>query len=72
MKLSKAFWQTYKEAPSDAEVISHKLLVRAGFIHKTGSGIYSYLPMAQRTIKKIENIIYEKYYYTINNNITFY
>lgn len=60
MKLSKAFWQTYKEAPSDAEVISHKLLVRAGFIHKTGSGIYSYLPMAQRTIKKIENIIREE------------
>lgn len=60
MKLSKAFWQTYKEAPSDAEVVSHKLLVRAGFIHKTGSGIYSYLPMAQRTIRKIEAIIREE------------
>lgn len=60
MKLSKAFWQTYKEAPSDAEVASHQLLMRAGFIHKTGAGIYSYLPMAVRTIKKIENIIREE------------
>ncbi|MEX1099517.1 MAG: proline--tRNA ligase [Bacteriovoracaceae bacterium] len=57
MKLSQALWQTYKEAPSDAEIASHQLLVRAGFIHKTSAGIYTYLPMAVRTLQKIEAII---------------
>lgn len=60
MKLSLAFWQTYKEAPSDAEVISHKLLMRAGLVHKTSSGIYSYLPMAQRSLRKIKSVIREE------------
>ncbi len=57
MKLSKSFWQTYKEVPSDAEVTSHKLLMRAGFIQKEAGGIYSYLPMAVRVLEKIKNII---------------
>ena len=60
MKLSKAYWQTYKETPADAEVPSHKLLMRAGFINKTTGGIYSYLPMATRVLKKIENIVREE------------
>lgn len=60
MKLSKAYWQTYKEVPSDAEVASHKLLMRAGMIHKTAGGIYSYLPFAKRVLRKIENIICEE------------
>jgi prolyl-tRNA synthetase len=57
MKLSKSFWQTYKEVPSDAEVTSHKLLMRAGFIQKEAGGIYSYLPMAVRVLQKIKNIV---------------
>lgn len=57
MRLSQAVWQTYKEAPSDAEIPSHQLLIRAGLIHKTSSGIYTYLPMAVRTLRKIETII---------------
>jgi prolyl-tRNA synthetase len=57
MKLSKSFWQTYKEIPHDAEIVSHQLLLRAGLIFKTGAGIYSYLPMATKVIRKIENII---------------
>jgi prolyl-tRNA synthetase len=57
MKLSKSFWQTYKEVPSDAEVTSHKLLMRAGFIQKEAGGIYSYLPMAVRVLEKIKNIV---------------
>lgn len=60
MKLSKAYWQTYKEVPSDAEIASHKLLMRAGFIHKTAGGIYSYLPFAKRVLRKIEKIICEE------------
>lgn len=60
MKLSKSFWQTYKEVPHDAEIPSHQLLMRAGFIHKTGSGLYSYLPMATKVLRKIENIIREE------------
>lgn len=60
MKLSQSFWPTYKEIPSDAQVPSHQLLMRAGFINKTTGGIYSYLPMATRVIKKIQNIIREE------------
>lgn len=60
MKLSKSYWQTYKEVPHDAEIASHQLLMRAGFIHKTGAGLYSYLPMATKVLRKIENIIREE------------
>ena len=60
MRLSKAVWLTYKEAPSDAEIASHQLLIRAGLIHKTSAGIYTYLPMAVRTLRKIETIIREE------------
>ncbi len=60
MKMSKLFVQTLREFPADAEVISHKLLVRAGFIKKLSSGIYSYLPLMSRVLKKIENIIREE------------
>jgi len=57
MRLSNYFWQTYKETPADAEIASHQLLMRTGMIHKIGSGLYSYLPMGLRVIRKIENII---------------
>lgn len=60
MKMSKMFVQTLREFPADAEVISHKLLVRAGYIKKLSSGIYNYLPLMWRVLKKIENIIREE------------
>lgn len=60
MKMSKLFVQTLREFPSDAEVISHKLLVRAGFIRKLTSGVYNYLPLMWRVLKKIENIVREE------------
>jgi prolyl-tRNA synthetase len=57
MRMSRLFSQTLREAPADAEVASHILLVRAGFIRQLASGIFSYLPLAQRSITKIENIL---------------
>ncbi len=60
MKMSKLFVQTLRENPSDAEVVSHKLLVRAGFIRKLTSGVYNYLPLMWRVLKKIENITREE------------
>lgn len=60
MKMSKMFVQTLREFPSDAEVISHKMLVRAGYIRKLTSGVYSYLPLMWRVLKKVENIIREE------------
>ena len=60
MKMSKLFVQTLREFPSDAEVISHKLLVRAGYIRKLAMGVYNYLPLMWRVIRKVENIIREE------------
>jgi len=60
MKMSKMFVQTLREFPSDAEVISHKLLARAGYIKKLTSGVYNYMPLMWRVLKKIENIIREE------------
>lgn len=60
MKMSKLFVQTLREDPSDAEVISHKLLARAGYIRKLTSGVYNFLPLMQRVLKKVENIIREE------------
>lgn len=60
MRLSKSFVPTLKEAPSDATVASHKLLVRAGFIRQLSAGIYNYLPLAQRSLLKIQQIIREE------------
>ena len=57
MKLSQLFGQTLRDAPSEADVASHQLLVRAGFIRQLGAGIYSYLHLAKRSITKIENIL---------------
>ena len=58
--MSKLFVQTLREFPSDAEVMSHKLLVRAGYIRKLANGIYNYLPLMQRVLTKVENIIREE------------
>ena len=60
MRYSNYFIPTHKEAPSDAEVISHQLMLRAGMIRKLTSGIYTYLPAALRSIKKVETIIREE------------
>ena len=60
MRMSKLFVQTLREFPSDAEVISHKLLVRAGYIRKLTNGIYNYMPLMWRVLKKIESIVREE------------
>ncbi|MEO1784376.1 proline--tRNA ligase [Thermodesulfobium sp. 4217-1] len=60
MKLSKLFFRTLKEVPGDAEAISHILLLRAGYIRRLGSGIYTYLPLAKKVLLKIENIVREE------------
>lgn len=54
------FFKTYREAPSDAELTSHKLLVRAGYIKKQSAGIYIFMPLGLRVLKKIENIVREE------------
>ena len=60
MRYSKLFLPTLKEDPADAEVISHKLMVRAGMIRKVAAGIYNYLPLGLRSIRKFENIVREE------------
>jgi prolyl-tRNA synthetase len=60
MKASQFFISTLKEAPADAEVVSHQLMTRAGMIKKLGAGIYSYMPMGLRVIRKVEAIVREE------------
>ncbi|WP_310384834.1 proline--tRNA ligase [Roseateles sp.] len=60
MKASQFFVSTLKEAPADAEVVSHKLMMRAGMIKRIGAGIYNYMPMGLRVIRKVEAIIREE------------
>ena len=60
MKASSFFIATLKEAPADAEVVSHKLMLRAGMIKRLSAGIYSYMPMGLRVIRKVEAIIREE------------
>jgi prolyl-tRNA synthetase len=60
MKASQFFISTLKEAPADAEVVSHQLMTRAGMIKKLGAGIYSYMPMGLRVIQKVEKIVREE------------
>ncbi|MHB8204213.1 MAG: proline--tRNA ligase [Desulfomonilaceae bacterium] len=60
MRLSKLLVPTLKEDPADAEVISHKLMVRAGMIRKLTAGIYSYLPLGYRSLRKVEQIVREE------------
>lgn len=57
MKMSNLFVQTLREFPSDAEVISHKMLARAGYIRKLTSGVYNYLPLMWRVLRKVETIV---------------
>ncbi|MDO9199670.1 proline--tRNA ligase, partial [Rhodoferax sp.] len=60
MKASQFFISTLKEAPADAEVVSHKLMMRAGMIKKLGAGIYSLMPMGLRVVRKVEAIVREE------------
>ena len=60
MKASQFFISTQKEAPADAEVVSHKLMMRAGLIKKLGAGIYTYMPMGLRVVRKVEAIVREE------------
>ncbi len=60
MKMSTLFGQTLREAPADAELTSHKLLVRAGYVRQLGAGIFSALPLARRVLTKLENIMREE------------
>ncbi len=60
MRMSMLFGKTLREAPSGVEVASHGLLLRAGFIRQLAAGIFSYLPLAKRSICKIENILREE------------
>ena len=60
MKMSKFYMPTLKENPAEAEIASHKLLLRSGMIRKSASGIYSYLPLGYRVVRKIENIVREE------------
>jgi prolyl-tRNA synthetase len=60
MKVSQLLNPTLREVPAEAEVISHQLMLRAGYIRKAAAGIYTYLPLAWRVIKKIERIIREE------------
>ena len=60
MKASQFFISTLKDAPADAEVVSHKLMTRAGMVKKLGAGIYSYMPMGLRVIHKVEKIVREE------------
>jgi prolyl-tRNA synthetase len=60
MRMSKYYAPTIKEVPNDAEIKSHELLIRGGFIRKTASGVYTYLPLGTKVLKKIENIVREE------------
>ena len=60
MRVSNFFLSTLKEAPSEAELISHKLMIRAGLIKRLGSGIYSLMPIGLRVVRKVENIVREE------------
>ncbi|AOK28688.1 MULTISPECIES: proline--tRNA ligase [Burkholderia] len=60
MKASRFFIGTLKEAPADAEIVSHKLMVRAGMVRRVAGGIYNYLPIGLRSIRKVEAIVREE------------
>src|SRR5437764_867546 len=59
MRLSQFPLSTTKETPADADIVSHKLMLRAGLIRKLGSGLYTWMPLGLRTLRKVENIARE-------------
>ena len=60
MKASQFFISTLKEAPAEAEIISHQLMIRSGMIKRVGSGIYTLMPMGLRSVRKVEQIVREE------------
>ena len=60
MRLSQAFLPVLKESPTDAQIVSHKLMLRAGLVRQTAAGIYAWLPLGYRVLKKIEGIVREE------------
>src|SRR5690349_25157591 len=60
MRATSFFLSTLKEAPNEAELISHQLMLRAGLIKKLGSGLYTWMPLGLRTLRKVERIVREE------------
>ena len=59
MRLSRAFLPTLKETPTEAQIASHRLMLRAGMIRQTSAGIYAWLPLGWRALQKVEQIVRE-------------
>ena len=57
MKMTQQFGRTLREAPADADIASHQLLIRAGYIRRLASGIYAWLPLGQRVLSKVADIV---------------
>ncbi|MGZ3404431.1 MAG: proline--tRNA ligase, partial [Phenylobacterium sp.] len=60
MRLSRYFMPTLREAPADAQIVSHQLMLRAGLIRQEAAGIYAWLPLGLKVLKKIEQIVREE------------
>ena len=60
MRTSQYILATLKETPSDAEIVSHQLMLRAGMIRRVASGLYTWLPSGLRVLRKVENIVREE------------
>src|SRR6188768_4009241 len=60
MRWTQTLVPTLREAPADAEILSHKLLLRAGLLRKLASGVYTFLPLGTRTLRKVEKIVREE------------
>ena len=60
MRVTRFFLPTHKEAPADAEIVSHKLMVRPGLIRRLAGGIYTWLPLGVRVVRKVEAIVREE------------
>ena len=61
MRISRYFLPTLKETPADAQIVSHRFMLRAGMIKQSASGIYTWLPLGLRVLKNIENIIRQEH-----------
>ncbi|MBT5860570.1 MAG: proline--tRNA ligase, partial [Alphaproteobacteria bacterium] len=60
MRLSQFFMPTLRETPAEAEIVSHRLMLRAGMVRQSAAGIYTWLPLGLRVLRKIENIVREE------------
>ena len=60
MRVSQFFLSTLKEAPAEAELVSHRLMLRAGLIRRLGSGIYTWMPLGLRVVRRVEQVVREE------------